>query len=508
MRLTTGGAGEQGQALVVVAICIAVLVAGLAFGVDWGYAMVQRRVMQNLADASALGVGKYLATSVIELNGAPAFAVTQEEAWCAAKSYDTPNRSFAPAGTATQLDVFYSADGTTWTTSQRPTGDVCPTSGGTAIPAGTIYVRVVGTVTFSSLVASFIGHSASTASASARVRLSGTPVPLTGGPLWSMVRHYDPSDFNIRCTPSPCDPTDPSQATPITFWSANGNNVVYGNFKGLIDYSRYSSRFAGSVPQLMTQWDTAFHSPNPLAIDKSGNCTAWGVDAFGNHLWDSQGEANANQDKQCSIPNWFYYGFRGRLALDSSWSGSSLPTGQETPSPLPTTRAVCSTPPNPAPSCTDGTLGDWVETAGGDVGNNMASAMTQAINDFGSADLPFSQQPVPGGHGTLFGKGLVVLVFLWDCAESYNANAAPGSQWSLVLHTNGRGANDCSQLTKNDGTPDRVHVFTVAPFTFYAALVSSNQIQGYWGGVFGNPDACQSCALNPLANTAVLVPDG
>jgi hypothetical protein len=48
---------------------------------------------------------------------------------------------------------------------------------------------------------------------------------------------------------------------------------------------------------------------------------------------------------------------------------------------------------------------------------------------------------------------------------------------------------------------------TVAPFTFYEGLVDSSQIKGYWGGSFGDPDACQDCALNPLANTAVMVPD-
>ena len=70
MRRNTCRACDQGQALIVVAISIAVLVSGLAFSVDWGYAMVQRRVMQNLADASALGAGKFLAAAVIRVNGA------------------------------------------------------------------------------------------------------------------------------------------------------------------------------------------------------------------------------------------------------------------------------------------------------------------------------------------------------------------------------------------------------------------------------------------------------
>ena len=500
--------GEQGQAVIVVAIALAVLVAALAFGVDWGYAMAQRRVMQNASDAAALGAGKYLATAVIEINGGPAFSVTQEEAWCVAKSYQNANRSFVDANATLQLDLFYGTSSPiVWTTSAKPAGEVCPTTGGTPIPSTTIYLRVVAAVTFSSLIASIVAHSSSTSSASARVRLSGTQVPL-GGPLWSMVRHYDPADYNISCTGT-CDPT---QVDPVEFWSANGTNVVYGNFKGLIDYSRNSPAFSGisvTTPQLVTAWDASSHAPNPLKIDQSGgNCRAWGQDAYGNWLWDSAGESNTNQDKQCSIPNWFYYAFRGTLSLSSKWrSGIELPTGQEAPTSL-TSRSICTSPPNPAPSCADNTVGDWLEAASGNVGTNMSDAMSKAIADRG-VTMPYSSKLVPKGHGQTLGKGLVVLIYLWDCGETFNASGSAGNRWDLIVPSSGPGKGDCSQLKKGNGgaTPDRIHLFTVAPFTFYQGLVDSNSISGYWGGSFGDPDACQSCALNPLANTAVMVPD-
>lgn len=508
MRSDSWSTAEQGQALIVVAIVVAVLIASLAFAVDWGYAMSQRRIMQNLADAAVLGAGKYLATSLIEVNNAPVFTVTQEEAWCAAKAYDGPNRSFADPNASTVLDVSYgSGSPTVWTTSAQPAGQICPTTGGTDIPATTVYVRVVASLTFRSLVASIVGHNSSMASASARVRLSGTSVPLSG-PLWSMVRHYDPADYNVVCTGT-CDPT---QIDPVEFWSANGNNVVYGNFKGLIDYSLDSPAFNGigvTTPQLVTQWDPSSHAPNALKVDQSGgNCRAWGQDAQGNWLWDSVGEANTNQDKQCSIPNWFYYAFRGTLSLSSKWrSGIELPTGQEAPTPL-TTRSICASPPNPAPSCSDNTVGDWLETAGGNVGNNMSDAMSRAIADRGVL-MPYSDKLIPHGQGQTLGKGLVVLVYLWDCGESFSSAAPAGSRWDLIVPATGPGRGDCSQLKKGNGgdTPDRIHLFTVAPFTFYEGLVSANSISGYWGGLFGDPDACQSCALNPLANTAVIVPD-
>jgi hypothetical protein len=52
-----------------------------------------------------------------------------------------------------------------------------------------------------------------------------------------------------------------------------------------------------------------------------------------------------------------------------------------------------------------------------------------------------------------------------------------------------------------------VHLFTAAPFTFYEGLVTSQAIQGYWGGAFGDARVCPGCPLNPLANTAYLVAD-
>ena len=253
------------------------------------------------------------------------------------------------------------------------------------------------------------------------------------------------------------------------------------------------------TPQLVTQPDSWAHAPNALVADQSASCG----NTFGAGLWDSWGQADTQQDKQCSIPNWVYYGFRGTLSLDSQWA--SLPAGsqQESPSIL-TTRSICTPPPNPAPSCAHPTWGDWVETAGGQVAD-MSPVLRRALADRGSSSMPYSDRFVPGTT-TRFGKGLVILVFLWDCGEEFNKNAAVGAQWSLIVP--GGQNPDCSQLNR---APGRVHLFTVAPFTVYEGTIGfsggNNTVSGYWGGLFGDPDSCQSCALNGLANTAVMVPD-
>jgi len=371
------------------------------------------------------------------------------------------------------------------------------------IPANTIYVRAMTSTTYQSLFGAATGQPQLTAAASARVRLSGTPVPLSG-PVWPMVRHYNPAEYNVSCPPGNCDPTT---IAPLTFWSPSASDVVYGNFKGLIDFSRNSSRYAPTLTaQLLSQWDRSGSlsaaPPTAPKADTSGNCGG---------PWDTAGgEDPQNQDKQCSIPNWYYYAFQGALGLDSSWSGGSLPAGQEPPSAL-TTRSVCQAGqiPDPAPSCTSPSHGDWIETAGGNVGSNMSANMTARIAADGRWIDGTSNKTVQNGpnKGNQYGKALTILVYLWDCAEHFDSSASPGSQWSLILPP--RGPADCSQIpaTGNTPTPDRVHVFTVAPFTFYAGLVTSSAIEGYWGGMFGDPAACQSCALNPLANTAFLIPD-
>jgi hypothetical protein len=107
------------------------------------------------------------------------------------------------------------------------------------------------------------------------------------------------------------------------------------------------------------------------------------------------------------------------------------------------------------------------------------------------------------------GKALTVDVFLWDCAEDYN-----GGTWALLGAT--QNATDCAKLgntgnkiigTNNTGDVERVHLFAVAPFTFYRALVNNASIQGYWGGSFGDASSCPSCTLNPFSNSAYLISD-
>jgi hypothetical protein len=492
---------DEGQALIVVAAAFAILLGAVSFGVDWGYALAQRRFMTNAAQAGALAGGRMLATSVVVAGGSPIFNRSQEELYCEVLRYASANRSAGVGGASYRVVVEYgdTSSPTVWTESATST---CPPAASDPVPADTRYIRVSSEVSYPSLLAAIAGHPTMTASGSARSRVAGATV-VAGGKEWPMVRHFDPTEFQGNSCGNPCNP---DSVPPVTFWSTgNEPNMVYGNFKGQVDLSRYSSRSAPSlVPSLLTGWDQSGSAQavpaTALKTDMSGNCSGG--------LWDTAGGENPSQaNKQCSIPNWFFYPFQGDLSL--STDHTTAVGGQEPPSTLGARPSVCPAPSYVvAPSCDSPGIGDWVETASGNLGSNNSDLMRQRIHNTGKT-TPFSDNQVSGASpGTTYGKALVVQVYLWDCAETFTSSASAGQQWSLIAGTGG----DCADIpqTGNTPTPDRVHLFAIAPFTFYEGLVSTSVIKGYWGGAFGDPDSCPSgsCELNPLSNTTFLVADG
>jgi Flp pilus assembly protein TadG len=85
----------QGQTLVVIALAVTVLLGAVALGVDAGYGLTQRRVMQNAADAAAIGAGKLLASSVISTPSGTLFAASGDAVYCRAWKF-TPQNPQAP----------------------------------------------------------------------------------------------------------------------------------------------------------------------------------------------------------------------------------------------------------------------------------------------------------------------------------------------------------------------------------------------------------------------------
>ena len=90
---------QQGQTLVVIALAVTVLLGAVALGVDAGYGLTQRRVMQNAADAGTIAAAKLLATTVLAVPGAGntttyIFGADQQSVYCRALATAQANRSF------------------------------------------------------------------------------------------------------------------------------------------------------------------------------------------------------------------------------------------------------------------------------------------------------------------------------------------------------------------------------------------------------------------------------
>jgi hypothetical protein len=549
--------------MIIVGLALVVLLAGLALGVEWGYGVTQRRVMQNAADGGALAGAKLLASTVISTTGGLEFRVHQEDVYCAALGVADANNSFRPASDHEQIALWGSVDKTSWGTPFAKPAGACPApgnpAGSTRVDPAIRFVRVESNVQYRGLFGAATGQTSLTAGATAIARITGAGVPSIGY-TWPTIRHFNASDFQEQCQPAPvgCDPT---QLPPVTFWSSTGSqqDIVFGNFKALIDFSRYSPNInrnaapadkdhctnvpdAGCVPQLLKDWDHS-SSVAPFKANLAGGRNACTPPAPGGKWFSGGNELDQQYDKDCSIPNWAAYAFsgsqgndsvgNGALGLDTNWyrnvaSGGNLQPLQEAPDVAFKTngRSSCTALAGnpllavlPAPSCpnTPGNSekGDWIETAqSGDLGSNASSAMIAFID---AHPLYDGWQHVPTSQGVgapEFGPHQVIMVYLWDCAESFDSHAAAGSQWSLALPNSG---TDCSNIHSGGDTADsidRVHLVTVVPFTFYRGLVSSQKIQGFWGGeVVTDPGVCQTnpnaptCVVNPFANAVFLVSD-
>lgn len=522
---------QEGQTLVIVALSIVVLIAAVAIGVDWGYGLTQRRVMQNEADAAALAAAKLLAGNVVSTASGTEFTVTGDAIYCEALTYARNNRAFGQDSPKEPLLVQWSSNLSAtdpWASpagGQFPAPASCtpPVTTGASVPPQARYIRVQPTVTYAALIAGAVGATNSiTASAEAVAALRGAPLP-ANGPTWPLVRHYTPDAFTSQCG-TPCNPTT---ATPVTFWSSGTNDVDYGTFQGMVDYSRYSTYIASGnpscygsptpatcVPQLIEHWDNSGPPSSPLpnlagTNNTNVNCapdnTKWIT--WGDDINASSGDV-AGDDTKCSVPNWATKPFgvdpkdpnTGRLSLTLTHPDAKVDSVRP---------SVCgaNAPPPPLldPSCTDPTVGDWVETQGGNTGQKLAQPLLQYIQANGTVDPTFSGVVCSScPNRPLYGKYVTMLVYLWDCAQMHNAD----NSWTLV-EPNGNGT-DCSDIHKKGDlgggqSIDRVHLFTIAPFRFYEGLVTSNSIEGFWGGTVSGDAGCPTCVLNQFSNSVLLV---
>ena len=517
-------ADEQGQALAIVGLALVVLLGALALSIDWGYGYATRRATQNQADAAALAVGRRLATSYTA--GDPEFRVSQEDAWTAACNIRNANVGGTADPQTLLITVAFLADlgDSPLATASFPSAD-CSTTGATTIPTGSRFVRIESVATYASLFG-IVTRQQLRASATAVARLTAgvgvrplqlppgeKEVPgiglsgLTTAPnaaLWPIAYHYEPADFGA--------------GNLVTLWPLPSK---FGTFQGLVSLAHNSLREPGQdgTHQLISETDyrgtpdrSQGHPLTPPLLNASFGCGTY---------WDTKGSRDPAEAIDCDLPNWFYYGFGGSVSVGTDWAAASWDAyrgNAELPDPLDPSpiRSSCDNRTTysyfPAPSCTVGasTLGDWAETVAGAPTAKMAAQMREFIKRYGR-DVP----------GSTLGKAVVVHILLWDCAEHFDGSQPAGSRWSLIARGGpDNDPGDCSRLVRNvfrKTSVDRVHIFTAVPMTFYLDLVAADasRIQAYAGDIFGDAGSCApaaswssvACQLNPLVNSAFLVPD-
>jgi hypothetical protein len=551
---------ERGQALVIVGGAMVVLMAALVLSVEWGYGFAQRRGAQNDADAAALAVGRHLASTFLTFDRP--FGATVDELCLDARRFGDPasgevltltfadeSRSVVPfiggppAQSVSTSDCAAAA-GRELPADQRP--------GGTAA----VFVQVRATRTYASIFGGVFGRVTMDAAASARTRLTsgsllrplqlpadtyvgdaGSGVSgLSTAPsvaLWPFVRYFDPAEF----TGTPCGAYCVRTAgNTVHLWERSGSPTA---FKGLVNLSHFAWHGSGAtVHQLITESDWSASSPAAHGHPNTARLRTYGQGGCA-PLWDSQGQSTTRglgPAARCDVPNWFNYGYRGSLSLDTNWSDTgswgirpSAPGylgGVRQPAALPAGRPSCggALPSFPRPSCGGAQVGDWVETVNGSLRDSDGNCDgectgTEGVGDLTSTMLTNIQRfiaqygrELPNSAGS---KAVVVNVLMWDCAERYN-----GGTYGLIGGT----TPPCPRLSDSELTSvARVHLVTVVPFTIYADGVTNNpaspiqdHLYGYWGDAFGDAGSCQrswnnvpmptACQLNPLMNSAFLVP--
>lgn len=534
---------EEGQALVIVALAMFVLIGSIALSVDWGYSLLTRRGAQIEADAAALGAGRYLASNYV--GGSTPFDVSQEDVWCEARQQrDATSRTALTTVTRALRVSFHSPGGTEI---DVVTSANCGAPGNSDVPAITAFLRVQSDITYSSLFGVATRQPATVVSATARVRLTGgagfRPLEVPSGEnagvglsgsttrpnaaIWPLVKHFDASDYAGRL---PCGQYCNDTSRRFRLYPDSAPSMPsFDDFKGLVTYAHYSPRERPYqlVHQPITESDYTGtenlpHHGHPTSGETPGRIPAAFGTCLGDPLWDTNGTNDLPDAAECDVPNWFRYGYRGSVSIGTNWAApppdlwSTFKGAAEMPDPIPapTGRASCLEAPSyflfSMPSCTGtpGLIGDWVETVRADMTPTMATQMQNFIQEYGRL--------APDGRG----PAVVVHVFLWDCAESFNAAAAPGARWTHLGPTldpddDQGGCQIKRKDLRGSRSVDRVHLVSVVPVTVYFDDVdpSGSSVYAYWGDVFGDAGACAlttppvGCGLNPLINSAFLVPD-
>ena len=264
------------------ALLMTVLLGVLALVVDLGMGMVQRRALQNAADAGSMNGARVMAGTVATdaQNNVVYVSLANQTVHLRVLALATPNQLVATFTPVTAVEFLNSSGGSLGFTAESDPALVTSLGGThlagptTTVPNNTWSLRVHTRVSFPSFFAGIIGIDNQTVSARATARIAPTspPTQITG--VWPISRwtYNDPG-----CTYQ--------VGTLCTFWAPDP--PPGGNFKQAIDMSRYSQRvYPGTLR-------------NQHWVDYD-------------HRWPG------NNGKTVDLPEWLRHGWQGKAFVDES----------------------------------------------------------------------------------------------------------------------------------------------------------------------------------------------
>lgn len=449
----------RGQAMLLVGIMVGlgVLFGFVALATDGGSALLQRRNMQNGADAAALGDVKALQASIILNNGVPSYSMTNADVATRTLQLLVGNRGGTTGNPSYTANVeyghFVTATQTyTWTGISKYTGSSWtydPSYPSTTFaPPWLDAVRITAGIDNPTTFAKVIGISTVNVQAKAAAAMQNVAGFIPQGPTWPMTQ------FAASPTPDPGS----GWCNPELFWSNAGsqnfrNVLQLGGSKGMSYENSTANNFS---PQLIHA-----HDERQVLADTTGvnlnQCQNKAGFAGTAGLWSPAGNCTAtttcptcathnnvccdtnNNAVSSDIPNWITYLWTGRLSTTEHWDSSAF---------------------NSYPA--SDTNGDWPEVYNaGNLGQNIALPLQNYIQAHGQTDA-FSQW---------YGLYVDQVMYTFD----------RGQEWTQVP----RGDPLCDPITGvcpykwqevdvQRRAPQRVHVNQAVVFRFYYMLAGSH----------------------------------
>lgn len=447
--------------LIALMMALGVLFGSQALVVDLGYGMGEQGAMQNAADAGSMAAAKLMAGSVaINSSGSAVYVVSDNQIYQRALSLATPNFVGSFNSTTHAVAVQYVAcpsqsDGRPNFAAQSDSGLVTDLVNAGLAPSGSTQLST-------SLASDLSLGSApdwnwSTPICMVRVWTRESHNPLFASTFSTPPAEQELAKATARVYPT-TPPTDISDTWPIThwlysdtpcafspgslctFWSSNA--APGGSFKEVTNFSRYSqlaiSAGIPNRPALFGQLTSAAWSNvlsgTPLYCPSSSTTPCWDPTYPGNNA------------KNVDVPNWVSNGWRGHLYVNESDTN-------------------CANSATILQYCQN----SRVELYGGDMGNNIGTAMDNYIDGHSegidpSCNCNFATLPV----------------FFWRYGEQGINETCPSPPGTCVVDQGTIWGASGNPNKENANNLQRAILQEARRFRFNTQTATSSSVQGFY----------------------------